>query len=85
MGRVAASSGQRLDEGEQALAAYLQREPAPGAPPHGAARWRLGQIREHRKDTAGARREYETAVRLDSTVRAATQALERLAKQAPSR
>ena len=80
-GRLAATSGQRLDDGEQALASYLQREPAPRAPSHGAAHWRMGQIREHRKDVAGARREYETALRLDPTLRAAQQALDRLAKQ----
>jgi tetratricopeptide (TPR) repeat protein len=84
-GRLAGASGQRLDEGEQALALYLQREPPPRAPSHGAAHWRLGQIREHRQDVAGARREYETAVRLDSSVRAAKQALDRLAKQGTKR
>ena len=84
-GRIAAVSGQRLDEGEQALAAYLQREAGPKGPSHGAAHWRLGQIREHRKDPGGARREYETALRLDPSVRSAKQALDRLAKQSAKR
>ena len=79
-GRLAAVSGQRLDEGEQALRKYLEQPAAPRAPSHGAAHWRLGQILEHRKDVAGARREYQSAVQLDSSLRVARESLKRLSK-----
>ena len=58
--------------------ASARTPPAPKAPSHGAAHWRLGQIREQRKDVAGARREYETALRLDPSLRAAREALRKL-------
>lgn len=77
-GRLAASSGQRLDDGEAALQRYLREESRPDMPSHAAAHWRLGQIREHRKDVAGARREYESAIRLDSAMQAPRAALARL-------
>ena len=78
VGRFAASSGQRLDEGEAGLRSYLRQAPAPDAPSHAATHWRLGQLREHRKDVEGARREYETAIRMDSVMSAPRTALARL-------
>ena len=77
-GRTAALSGQRLDEGERYLRAYLQYEPKAREPGHGGARWRLGMILEHRGDKAGARREYQEAIRLDPTLTGARQALAKL-------
>jgi tetratricopeptide (TPR) repeat protein len=78
VGRLAASSGQRLDDGEAALQRYLRQPAGPDGPTHAAAHWRLGQIREHRKDVAGARREYQAAIRLDSAMQAPRTALARL-------
>lgn len=77
-GRVAAMSGQRLDVGERYLREYLTREPEKGNPSHAGAHWRLGMILEHRGDRAGARREYQEAVRLDPTLTGARQALTKL-------
>lgn len=77
-GRFAATSGQRLDEGEQGLRQYLQRTPGRDDPSHAAAHWRLGQIRERRNDKAGARREYEEALRLDPKLEGARQSLKKL-------
>lgn len=77
-GRVAAMSGQRLDVGERYLREYLTREPEKGNPSHGGAHWRLGMILEHRGDRAGARREYQEAVRLDPTLSGAKQSLSKL-------
>ncbi|MGI8618558.1 MAG: tetratricopeptide repeat protein [Gemmatimonadaceae bacterium] len=77
-GRVAALSGQRLDVGERYLREYLTREPEKGQPSHAGAHWRLGMILEHRGDRAGARREYQEAVRLDPTLTGARQALTKL-------
>lgn len=77
-GRVAAMSGQRLDVGERYLREYLTREPEKGNPSHAGAHWRLGMILEHRSDKAGARREYQEAIRLDPTLTGAKQALAKL-------
>lgn len=77
-GRLAATSGLRLDEGEQALRAYLAYAPKPNEPTHATAHWRLGQIRERRADKAGARAAYETALRLDPDQRQAKDALKKL-------
>ena len=65
LGRMAAESGQRLEEGEAALRGYLKQPPEPGQPSHAGAHWRLGMIAEKRGDRAGARREYEAALKLD--------------------
>lgn len=64
-GRMAALSGTRLESGERALRAYLARPHRADLPSHAAAHWRLGMIVEARGDVAGARREYESALRLD--------------------
>lgn len=64
-GRTAALSGQHLREGEAALRRYLALPVQPGQPSHAAAHWRLGMIREAAGDPNGARREYESAVRLE--------------------
>lgn len=77
-GRLAATSGLRLEEGEQALRAYLAYAPRPNEPTHATAHWRLGQIRERRADKAGARAEYETALRLDPGQRQVKDALKKL-------
>ena len=78
VGRFAAMSGQRLDEGEQGLRRYLGHTPGPTEPSHAAAHWRLGMIAEHRRDAAAARREYEEALRLDPALEGAKQSLKKL-------
>jgi tetratricopeptide (TPR) repeat protein len=65
IGRGSAVSGRDPDRGEQALREYLQRTPAPNEPTHAAAHTRIGDILRHRGDTAGARRAWEQALRLD--------------------
>jgi pentatricopeptide repeat protein len=65
IGRLAALSGKRLEAGEHALRAYLQGTPGPGQPSHANAHKRLGQILEARGNRAGARLEYDEAIRLD--------------------
>lgn len=78
VGRLSALTGTELERGERALRRYLQSTPAAGEPPHAAARTRLGDILRHRGDDAGARREYETALRLDPDFQQAKDALRRL-------
>ena len=77
-GRLAATSGERLDEGEAGLRRYLVRQPASTWPSHAAAHWRLGQVLERRGDATGARREYEAALRLDPTLAGAKESLRKL-------
>jgi tetratricopeptide (TPR) repeat protein len=78
VGRISAVSGRDLDRGERALREYLRRTPAAGEPPLAAAHTRLGDILRHRGDIAGARREYETALRLDPNFEQARDALRQL-------
>jgi tetratricopeptide (TPR) repeat protein len=78
MGRLAAVSGQYLDEGEAALRTWLRGPRQPGDLAQPAGHWRLGMILEHRGDTAGARREYEAALAIDPEYASARDALRRL-------
>ena len=66
-GRTAAMSGQRLDQGEAQLRRYLAAPPDDDLAPQWAARWRLGQILEKKGAIAGARAEYEAALKLNPT------------------
>lgn len=83
-GRVAALSGLRLESGERALRTYLARSRRADLPSHAAAHWRLGMILEARGDLAGARREYESALRLEPQHAEAQAALRALNDRAPS-
>jgi tetratricopeptide (TPR) repeat protein len=78
VGRIGALSGQQLDRAERALRDYLRLQPGAGDPTHAAAHTRLGDIMRHRGDTAAARREYETALRLEPGFRPAADALRQL-------
>jgi tetratricopeptide (TPR) repeat protein len=78
IGRLAAESGQNLDEGEQALRHCLTLTPARDEPPHAAAHWRLGNIAEKRRDPAAARAAYEAALRLDPNFTQASASLAKL-------
>jgi len=78
IGRMAAESGQRAEQGERALREYLTHELAPGEPSLAAAHWRLGMILEKRGDRDEARREYETARTLDPALKGAKEGLARL-------
>jgi tetratricopeptide (TPR) repeat protein len=78
IGRMAAESGERLDQGEAALRAYLTQPPEAGQPSHAGAHWRLGMIAEKRGDRAAARREYEAALALDPNLATAKAALARV-------
>jgi tetratricopeptide (TPR) repeat protein len=78
LGRMAAESGERLDQGEAALRGYLAQKPEAGQPSHAGAHWRLGMIAEKRGDRVGARREYESALALDPTLKGAKDGLARV-------
>ncbi|HSA57791.1 MAG TPA: tetratricopeptide repeat protein [Gemmatimonadaceae bacterium] len=78
VGRVASESGERLEQGQQALQTYLALPPRPNEPTHAAAQWRLGMIREKQGDRQSARAHYETALALDAKFVPARDALARL-------
>ncbi len=80
VGRTAALSGQQLDRGENCLRTYLAmplREELEN-PSLASAHFRLGNILEKKGDSAGARAEYETALRIDPKQKEARAALAKL-------
>ena len=78
VGRTAAMSGQRLDEGAAALREYLAHAPDEDQAPLWAAHWRLGQILEKKGYLPGARIEYEAALKLNPTQPQLLEAMERV-------
>ncbi len=81
IGRTSAYSGANLDKGITSLMKYLQHEPQDGDPTWANARWRLGLIYEHKGDKEAARKEYESALKLEPDYKAAKDALEKLTKE----
>jgi tetratricopeptide (TPR) repeat protein len=80
VGRTAALSGQQLDRGEKCLRTYLAmplREELEN-PSLAAAHYRLGNILEKKGDSAGARAEYETSVKIDPKQKETRAALAKL-------
>ncbi len=65
LGRLAAVSRQRLDDGEKALRQLLATGADPGGVSVASIHWRLGMILEARGRREDARREYEAAVRME--------------------
>ena len=80
IGKTAATSGQRVDEGIRALERYLRYKPKAGEAPHAWAHFRLGQLHERRRDTAAAKVQYQAALKLDPRLADARQALRALAE-----
>jgi putative CocE/NonD family hydrolase len=79
IGRTGVFSGEKLDRAQQALEEYITLEPDPEKLPSVAhARWRLGMIYEKLGRKHLARREYETALKLDAELEQAREALENL-------
>ncbi len=64
-GRIAAASGQNLDEGISALEKCLTLPEAEGFPGHAAAHVRLGQLHGKKNANEDARRHYEAALKRD--------------------
>jgi tetratricopeptide (TPR) repeat protein len=76
-GRAASVSGMNLDTGRDALTRYIAA-PIPTGPPVSRAHYHLGLIFEKKGDKAGARAEYQTALRIDPGLADAKKALEAL-------
>ena len=77
-GRLAATSGERLDHGLAMLRRCLTLPPPENQPPHAAAQWRIGVILEKQGDKAGARAAYEASLKLDPKFPQALEALKKL-------
>jgi tetratricopeptide (TPR) repeat protein len=80
IGRTAALSGTQLDRGEKSLRTYLAmpvREELEN-PSIAAAHFRLGNILEKKGDSASARAEYETSLKIDPKQKLAREALAKL-------
>lgn len=80
MGRTGALSGQQLDRAESSLRTYLTLRPSFGDPPVAAAHFRLGMVLEKKGNAAGARAEYELALKLDPGQKEARAALDKLGR-----
>lgn len=78
VGRTAALSGKRLDQGKAALERYIAGTPGPDAPPVANAHYRLGMIYQQQGNKNAARAEYQAALRLDPKLKDAKEALEKL-------
>lgn len=77
LGRAAALSGERLEQGEAALRAFIATRDFTIAP-EAYVHHRLAMILEKRKDMSGALREYQTALRLDPKLEDAKAGIKRL-------
>lgn len=80
IGRAAALSATRLEEGEKALLEYLKHEPTEGEPGHEGANFRLGMIYERMNDPVRAREQYEQALAIKPDYKEVQDALNKLAK-----
>jgi tetratricopeptide (TPR) repeat protein len=81
VGRTAAFSGQRLDDGISALQRYIEIGPSSEDVPQPTYAWyRLGMLYEEKENTDAALQAYRTAVELDSTNEWASDALNEMNK-----
>jgi tetratricopeptide (TPR) repeat protein len=76
--RTAIFAGDNLERGIDCLQFYLTKEVQPGQPSLAHAHWRLGMLHEKAGDIEAAKKEYQTALDLDSSIKDAKEALERL-------
>lgn len=78
LGRASALSGQRTELGATALQRFLALPPVAGQPEKHHAWFRLGQIKAHAGDTAGARTAFQQVLKADPGHDDARAALARL-------
>ncbi len=80
IGRTSAVSGLQLDRGEAMLKKYLNYTPKPNEPSIAGANMRLGQIAEKKGNKSEARKYFESALKLDGTLKEAAEGLQRTTK-----
>lgn len=76
--RTAIFSGDQIERGIECLQTYLTKDVRPGQPSWAHAHWRLGMLYEKAGDTLKAKKEYQAALELDSSIKDAKDALDRL-------
>jgi len=81
IGRTAVFARRELDRGANALEQYLAGKPTPDMPSLAEGHWQLGLVEEKRGNRDAARRELETALKLDPDLRGAEDALERIGQR----
>lgn len=84
LGRLAALSDQRQEEGIAALRRFLAAPPQPGDSPTAQAQFRLGMLLEKTGKASAARAAYQAALALDPNHQPARAALSRLDGRASS-
>jgi tetratricopeptide (TPR) repeat protein len=80
VGKTCALSGKQLERGEQSLKQYLTYKPKENEPSHAGANMRLAQIHEKRGNKEEAKKLYQTAFKLDKTMKEAEEGLARVSK-----
>ncbi|HET7535600.1 MAG TPA: tetratricopeptide repeat protein [Candidatus Didemnitutus sp.] len=78
IGRLSAVSGERLDQGVDALKKCLAAKAPDGQPGPAPVNWRLGNIWEKKGDKAAAKSAYEAALAVDPNFSQAADALKKL-------
>jgi tetratricopeptide (TPR) repeat protein/uncharacterized membrane protein len=78
LGRTAALSNTNLARGEEALKKYVTYTPKDNEPPLANAHYYLGTLYEKQGRRAEARQSYETALKLNPTLKLAAEALKRI-------
>lgn len=78
LGRTAAMSGERLEDGLRALQRCLTLAVPAGSPPYEAAHWRIGNIYEKKGDPAAARAAYDASLAANPSFGQAAAALKKL-------
>lgn len=78
IGRLATISGENLDRGLAVLRRCLELTPPANQPGHAGAHYRIGVIMEKKGDKPAARLAYETALKLEPGLKAASDALAKL-------
>lgn len=77
-GKTSAISGLKLERGEECLKRYITYTPQYGEPSVAGAYMRLGQIQEKKGNKSEAKRNYESALRLESSLKEAKEGLDRV-------
>jgi tetratricopeptide (TPR) repeat protein len=78
IGRTAIFSGDNIERAIDCLQLYLKKDVQPNQPSWAHAHWRLGMLYEKAGEVEMAKKEYQAALELDSSIKDAKEALERL-------
>lgn len=78
LGRTAGVAGTNFARGEEALKKYLAYTPKENEPSHAGAHYWLGAIYEKQGRKAEAKQRYETALKLNPSLKQASEALKRV-------